>query len=124
MATTGGPPPASGAWQEGDPIGERRFIELGPFSTETGFVFPHLKVAYQNWGELQADRSNAVFISHALTGDSHVLGPQGVPRRRHLPQRCRDHPPGWAGALTHSKYRPLPLTTQLRSDERLDKSIV
>ena len=89
MATTGGPPPASGAWQEGDPIGERRFIELGPFSTETGFVFPHLKVAYQNWGELQADRSNAVFISHALTGDSHVLGPRGDGHRH----------PGWWSSL-------------------------
>jgi hypothetical protein len=29
-----------------------------------------------------------------------------------------------AGAVTPSQYNPLPLTTQLRSDERLDKSIV
>jgi hypothetical protein len=34
-----------------------------------------------------------------------------------------DHRPG-AGAITPSQHRPLPLTTQVRSDERLDKSIV
>lgn len=31
-------------------------------------------VAYQTWGELNADRSNAVLIFHALSGDSHVAG--------------------------------------------------
>jgi hypothetical protein len=29
-----------------------------------------------------------------------------------------------AGAITPSQRRPLPLTTQVRSDERFDKSIV
>jgi len=31
-------------------------------------------VAYQTWGELNADRSNAILIFHALSGDSHVSG--------------------------------------------------
>ena len=46
------------------------------------------------------------------------------PRLRHLPQRRGDHPPGWGGAVTPGQHRRLSLTTQLRSDERLDKSIV
>lgn len=29
------------------------------------------------WGELNADASNAVLVLHALTGDSHVVGPAG-----------------------------------------------
>lgn len=31
-------------------------------------------VAYQTWGHLNADRSNALLIFHALSGDSHVAG--------------------------------------------------
>jgi homoserine O-acetyltransferase len=31
-------------------------------------------VAYQTWGQLNADRSNAILIFHALSGDSHVSG--------------------------------------------------
>jgi homoserine O-acetyltransferase len=31
-------------------------------------------VAYQTWGQLTADRSNAILIFHALSGDSHVAG--------------------------------------------------
>lgn len=80
MSTPYGPlsytglPPASAAWREGDPVGDRKFVDLGPFTTESGFTFPSLRVAYETWGTLNADRSNAVYIAHALTGDSHVTG--------------------------------------------------
>lgn len=72
-----GLPPASAAWREGDPVGQRSFLDIGPLRTESGFEFPALRVAYQTWGTLDDRRSNAVYICHALTGDSHVTGPAG-----------------------------------------------
>lgn len=76
-----GLPPASAAWREGDDVGRRQFLDLGPFTTESGFTFPALRVAYETWGELAADRSNAIYICHALTGDSHVAGSAGPGHR-------------------------------------------
>ncbi|HET7901053.1 MAG TPA: homoserine O-acetyltransferase [Candidatus Nanopelagicales bacterium] len=82
-------PPASGAWQEGDPVGDRRFADLGPIDLELGGHLEHVRVAYETWGELDADRSNAVLVLHALTGDSHVSGDAGP-----------GHPtPGWWDGL-------------------------
>jgi homoserine O-acetyltransferase len=72
-----GPPPASGAWREGYPVGERRFLDVGDVEVVAGVTVPDVRVAYQTWGTLNADRSNAVYICHALTGDSHVSGPAG-----------------------------------------------
>ena len=76
MPTVGGLPP-SGAWKEGDHPGDRKFADLGPFDLELGGHLPHVRVAYETWGELNADSSNAVLVLHALTGDSHVVGPAG-----------------------------------------------
>ena len=73
-----GPPPASAAWREGDPVGDRRFLDVGALTTQSGFTFPEIRVAYETWGTLNGDRSNAVYICHALTGDSHVAGPAGL----------------------------------------------
>lgn len=72
-----GPPPASGAWREGFDVGERRFLDVGDVALETGSVVPDVRVAYETWGVLNEDRTNAVYICHALTGDSHVTGSAG-----------------------------------------------
>lgn len=72
-----GPPPASAAWREEDAVGDRRFADVGDVLTESGVVVPAVRVAYETWGELSPDGSNAVYICHALTGDSHVTGPAG-----------------------------------------------
>ena len=80
-----GPPPASGAWRPGDPAGRRRFLTLftdEPLRLELGGSLCPVEVAYETWGELAADRSNAVLVPHALTGDSHAAGPAG-PGHRH-----------------------------------------
>ncbi|MDU0365993.1 homoserine O-acetyltransferase [Microbacterium sp. KSW4-17] len=72
-----GRPPATGAWRDGDPVGDRRFVSFGPFTTENGESLPHVRLAYETWGELSPARDNAVLILHALTGDSHVRGAAG-----------------------------------------------
>jgi homoserine O-acetyltransferase len=41
---------------------------------DCGQTLASYTVAYQTWGELNADRSNAILIFHALSGDSHVAG--------------------------------------------------
>jgi len=72
-----GLPPATGAWREGDPVGERRFLDIGDITLESGALIPDVRVAYQTWGTLRPDGGNAVYVCHALTGDSHVVGPAG-----------------------------------------------
>lgn len=69
-----GRPPVTGAWRDGDPIGERQFQFLDNLHTENGEVLARYRISYQSWGELSPARDNAVLILHALTGDSHVTG--------------------------------------------------
>ena len=70
-----GLPPATGAWQAGDPPGRRKwFRPEGVVRLESGQELPDVEIAYETWGTLNADASNAVLIEHALTGDSHAAG--------------------------------------------------
>ncbi|GHE95688.1 homoserine O-acetyltransferase [Streptomyces fumanus] len=48
-----------------------------PLALEAGGELPGLRLAFETWGRLAPDRSNAVLVLHALTGDSHVAGPAG-----------------------------------------------
>ncbi len=73
-----GKPPASGAWREGDPVGNRLFQSIGAQVLERGGELPSVRVAYETFGTLNADRSNAVLVVHALTGDSHLIGTPGA----------------------------------------------
>jgi homoserine O-acetyltransferase/O-succinyltransferase len=67
-----------GGWVDGDPAGDRRFLDLpGPFRPERGGLLPRVRVAYETWGTPAPDGGNAVLVEHALTGDSHVVGPAG-----------------------------------------------
>lgn len=71
------PLPVTGAWREGDPVGHRRFHTIAtdrPFALEGGGLLHDVVVAFETWGELAADASNAVLVCHALSLDSHVAG--------------------------------------------------
>ncbi|MGA2968224.1 MAG: homoserine O-acetyltransferase [Acidimicrobiales bacterium] len=79
------PPPAS-YWRPGDEPGHRTFVTLTadggrPFLFESGGQLDSVTVAYETWGELNASRSNAVLVLHALSADAHAYGPEG---RGHL----------------------------------------
>jgi homoserine O-acetyltransferase len=72
--------PASGAWRPGEPPGRRQFetlFEARPHVLEAGGRLEHVVVAYETWGTLAPDGSNALLVLHALTGDSHAAGPVG-----------------------------------------------
>lgn len=69
--------PVTGAWQPTAPVGNRQFAHFGPLELEGGGRLPTFRMAYETFGELNAARSNAILIDHALTGDSHVSGSAG-----------------------------------------------
>jgi homoserine O-acetyltransferase len=72
-----GRPPATGAWIVGDPVGQRKFSQVFDLELESGQVLEGARLAYESWGELNANKSNAVLVLHALTGDSHTSGDAG-----------------------------------------------
>jgi homoserine O-acetyltransferase/O-succinyltransferase len=49
-----------------------RFGKDKPLKLDAGSEIAPLQIAYQTYGELNKDRSNAILICHALTGDQHV----------------------------------------------------
>jgi homoserine O-acetyltransferase len=72
-------PPVTGAWRPGDDPGHRQFVTFPDgLKLEAGGRLASVTVAYETWGELAPDRSNAVLVLHALTGDSHAAGPAGA----------------------------------------------
>ncbi|MBQ6642079.1 MAG: homoserine O-acetyltransferase, partial [Saccharopolyspora sp.] len=60
--------PATGAWREGHPPGRREWVRLAPLPLAAGGKLTGARLAYETWGELAPDGSNAVLVLHALTG--------------------------------------------------------
>lgn len=52
--------------------GMMRRSAVGEHHFEFGGYLPQVELAYESWGTLDDDRSNAVLVMHALTGDAHV----------------------------------------------------
>ena len=59
-----------------------------PLALDAGNALAPLTIAYQTYGTLNADKSNAVLICHALTGDQHVANVHPVTGK-----------PGWWNVL-------------------------
>lgn len=59
------------------PVETRRAVVFDgdrPLKLDSGAEIGQVEVAYETYGELNGDRSNAVFICHALSGDAHAAG--------------------------------------------------
>ena len=61
------------------------FKHTGGFTLESGFTFPEIEIAYTTYGKLNPDKSNVVWVCHALTANSDatdwwdgVVGPNHV----------------------------------------------
>ncbi|NVM94684.1 homoserine O-acetyltransferase [Arthrobacter sp. AETb3-4] len=74
MFTPGAPVPDSAPWSAavGQGGGVLRSVNIGALALEAGGELPSVTVAYECWGTLNGDGSNAVLIQHALTGSTHV----------------------------------------------------
>ena len=61
-----------------------RVLRLGPdrpLAMEAGVALAPLTIAYQTYGALNAAKSNAILVCHALTGDQHVANRHPVTGR-------------------------------------------
>ena len=47
---------------------------------ENGLDFGPVTVAYETYGDLNEDKSNAILVLHALSGDAHAAGYHSVGR--------------------------------------------
>ncbi len=45
---------------------------------DSGQVLERVEIAFETYGDLAADRSNAILICHALTGDQHLASPHPI----------------------------------------------
>ncbi len=53
---------------------ETQFARFDSLALDCGETLRDVTVAYETYGELNSDRSNAIFIEHAFTGDAHAAG--------------------------------------------------
>ncbi len=63
---------------------DRRVRLARPLTLDSGATLTPVEIAYETYGVLNTDRSNAVLICHALTGDQHVAS-----------EHPRTGKPGW-----------------------------
>jgi len=52
--------------------GTFRFPDSQPLRLDSGATLSPLEIAYKTYGRLNADKSNAILVCHALTGDQHA----------------------------------------------------
>jgi homoserine O-acetyltransferase len=59
-----------------------QFFQIGssaePVILRSGEELPGVTLAYETWGELNAERSNAIYLFHALSGSHHAAGHNGA----------------------------------------------
>ena len=67
------------------PVAWQDCASAEPFPLELGGELPGLTLRYETYGTLLPDKSNAILVPHALSGDHHVAGRYAADDRK----------PGW-----------------------------
>ena len=73
-ATTGGSPATAAPGRSVGAVVARRASFDAPLPLACGRTLPQFDLAYETYGTLDADRSNAVLVCHALNASHHVAG--------------------------------------------------
>ena len=73
-ATTGGAAAAAAPDRSVGPVTALRARFDAPLALACGKTLPHYELAYETYGTLNAARSNAVLVCHALNASHHVAG--------------------------------------------------
>ncbi len=93
MTDTTAKPPKE---DKNNPQGNEKFhIFDNALPLDSGETLQPFTIAYQSWGRLNADKSNAILICHALTGDQYAAGTNPLTQK-----------PGWWSTLI-GKGKPL-----------------
>lgn len=64
----------TGMAQAQELIVEKKVFELPSFTTQSGRTLKQVRVGWESYGTLNADKSNAVLICHFFSGNSHAAG--------------------------------------------------
>ncbi|WP_188534031.1 homoserine O-acetyltransferase MetX [Kocuria dechangensis] len=79
--------------------GVLRHAQIGTLELESGHSLPEVEIAYETWGTLAADGSNAVLVEHALTGDTHVAAGRARPGATEAERRAAESGGWWEGLV-------------------------
>jgi homoserine O-acetyltransferase len=60
--------------QTPDPILEKKTFELPSYTTAGGATIKNVKIGWEAYGTLNADKSNAILITHFFSATSHAFG--------------------------------------------------
>lgn len=56
------------------PLVQKQQLELPSFTTQSGVTLKQVKVGWEAYGQLNADKSNVILITHYFSGTSHAAG--------------------------------------------------
>lgn len=56
------------------PLVQKQQLELPSFTTQSGVTLKQVKVGWEAYGQLDADKSNVILITHYFSGTSHAAG--------------------------------------------------